>query len=123
MAAPHDQIEFEEPRYSTCDCCGEVSTHLVRFVTRDHVAFAVYYAGFFGKSMTASVGLASFGAWEEDSDPADRTAFAFQIWMLDDGYQIGLVDADDSGYRDGFLGRILNRTRRSSIRSNLNALH
>ncbi|WP_441999132.1 hypothetical protein [Microvirga sp. 2TAF3] len=41
-----DEIEFEEPQVETCPCCGTTTTRLVRYVTRDGDAFAVYLAAF-----------------------------------------------------------------------------
>lgn len=105
---PHDQIEFAEPKTSTCECCGEVSTHLVRYVTRDGNAFAIYYADFSPGHDFVSV-LAGFGVWDEDASPDQRTAFAFRIWIANDGYQVGLIDAAEAMYDTSFLGRILDR--------------
>jgi hypothetical protein len=107
----HDPIEFEEPEYSVCECCGQTSTHLTRFVSRDGDAFAAYLADFSTGHDHVSV-LASFGGWggeEGEFGPADRTAFAFQIWTKGDGYHVGFVDASKSGYTTDFFGRILDR--------------
>jgi hypothetical protein len=104
-----DEIEFEAPTYSDCECCGSRSTHLVRFVSRDECAFAVYFADFSNGHDYVSV-LASFGEWGgDDADPKKRTAFAMRIWVGDDRFQVGLVDANESGYSDGFMGKILDR--------------
>ena len=46
MSRPHDEIEFGEPTYYDCDCCGHRTTKLTRFITRDGDAFAAYYAHF-----------------------------------------------------------------------------
>ena len=37
-------IEFEAPTESTCECCGNVTVRLTRFVYRNGDAYAVYYA-------------------------------------------------------------------------------
>ena len=104
-----DTIEFEEPRFSTCECCGEETVHLVRFVSRDGNAFAVYFADFSNGHKYVSV-LVSIGGWGSDDDtPEDRTAFAFRIWASEDNYQVGLVDEADSFYSSGYMGRILDR--------------
>lgn len=109
--ANRDTIEFEEPTYSTCDCCGETSTRLTRFVSRDDTALAVYLADFSPGHDYVSV-LASFGGWGGEVDefgPADRTAFAFRIWIAADSYQVGFVDPSESGYNTDYFGRILDR--------------
>lgn len=108
MVATHDQIEFEEPRYSVCKCCGETSTHLVRYVSRNGDAFSVYFADFSTGHEFVSV-LASFGNWDEDAPTAERVAFAMRIWIAKDSYQVSLVDAEDSGYSDGVMGTVLSR--------------
>ena len=108
----HDPIEFEEPKYSTCECCGQTSTHLVRYVTRDDAAFALYLADFSTGHSHVNV-LASFGGWREEDPWEARTAFAFTIRVIDDNYSVSLIDAADCGYdrnyKDGIMGRILDR--------------
>ena len=103
-----DQIEFDEPQNSVCDCCGCRTTHLVRFVTRDENAFAIYYVDF-GEGHDFVSLIAGFGDWDENSEPKQRTAFAFRIWMTENQFQVGLVDAADSMYSTSFLGTILDR--------------
>ncbi|MBU0825624.1 MAG: hypothetical protein KKA44_15565 [Alphaproteobacteria bacterium] len=104
-----DEIEFEAPVFTSCACCGNRSTHLVRFVTRRGNAFAVYYADFADGHDMVSL-IASVGDWSEDLGAASRrTAFAMRLWVDGDRYQVGLVDAAESGYSDGFLGHILDR--------------
>lgn len=107
----HDTIEFEEPTFSTCECCGETSTHLTRFVSRDDAAFAVYLADFSPGHDYVSV-LASFGGWggeEGEFETADRTAFAFRIWIAAESYQMGFVDRSEIGYTTDYFGHILDR--------------
>ena len=104
-----DQIEFEDPTFSTCACCGEQTTHLVRFVNRDDAAFAVYFADFSPGHDFVSL-IVGFGDWGEDASADRRTAFPFRIWTYDDSYQVGLVDADQAAYRGAFLGRVLDRS-------------
>jgi hypothetical protein len=112
MNDKHDQIEFEEPKYSSCDCCGARTTNLVRFVTRDGAAFAVYKGAFSDAPKHDSVSLiASFGEWGEDALPSRRTAFACRLWNDGSNYNVTLVDPDDSFWAGTeFLGRILTRT-------------
>ena len=107
--AKRDLIEFEEPTFSTCNCCGEQTTHLTRFVSRDDCAFAVYLADFSLGHDFVSV-LASFGGWGDDAyTPADRTAFAFRIWATPESYQVGFVDGTDTNYKSEYFGRVLSR--------------
>ena len=106
------EIEFEEPTESVCDCCGNTTVRLTRFVYRDGDAHAVYYAQFTaGHEKKRLSGLVGLGEWSDDSEPEkNRTAFAFQIWMDADDFKVGLVDAVDSPWNDvTFLGRILDR--------------
>jgi len=109
MSARHDEIEFEPPEYSTCDCCGSTTTTLTRFVSREGAAFAVYFAKFSNGSHEYVSVLAGFGDWREEALPADRTAIAFRIWTTQDSLQVGLVDADDDGWTGDYLGRRLSR--------------
>ena len=104
-----DKIEFEEPRYSKCDCCDEVSTHLVRFVSRDNSAFAVYFADFTKGHEFVSVQVGFGDWWTEDATPQDRTAISFRIWTDGHRYQVGLVDASSSMYSESYLGKVLDR--------------
>jgi hypothetical protein len=104
-----DRIEFNEPKQSLCECCGQTSTHLVRYVSRDGQAFAVYFADFSTGHDYVNV-LASFGDWVSDEGAEHRTAFALAIWVRDGGYQVGCIDAGESGYEsNGVMGRILDR--------------
>ena len=104
-----DQIEFEDPTFFECDCCGDTTTRLTRFVSREGDAFAVYFAAFTsGHGDFVSV-LAGFGEWGENATPTERTAIAFRIWTLEDRFQVGLVDAEEDGWSTDFLGRKLTR--------------
>jgi hypothetical protein len=83
----------------------------VRYVSRDDEAFAVYFADFSTGHDYVNV-LASFGEWggdDVDAGIATRTAFALAIWVEGDKCQVGLIDACESGYESGFMGRILDR--------------
>ena len=104
-----DEIEFEDPTFSTCECCGSNSTHLVRFVTRDGDAFASYYADFSSGHDFVSV-LVGFGEWGDNATPDDRTAFALNIWVAHNSFQVGLIDAADAFRSTAtFFGKILDR--------------
>lgn len=105
-----DEIEFEEPTFGICDCCGTTTTTLTRFVTRDGDALAVYYAKFSDgpKHDFISV-LVGLGDWGEGSVPAARDAFAFRLWAKEANFNIGLVDPADAPWDTDYLGRILKR--------------
>lgn len=105
------EIEFEEPSEFRCECCGDTTIHLTRFVYSDGNAHAVYYARFTKRHDPKQVsGLIGLGEWGDEGSPEQRVAFAFRIWTDQDSCQVGLVDAEDSPWRDvTFLGRILDR--------------
>ncbi|OQW78293.1 MAG: hypothetical protein BVN33_00030 [Proteobacteria bacterium ST_bin13] len=110
MSADRDEIEFEQPDYFSCECCGARSTKLTRFVHRQGSAFAVYFANFSDSAHCDYVSvLVGFGPWGEDSPPDQRTAFALRIWTKGDRFQVGLVDPDQDGWETEFLGRKLSR--------------
>ncbi len=105
-----DTIDFEEPSYSACPCCGAKITRLTRFVTRDGNAFAVYYATFSdGPNHNEVHVLAGFGDWSEDAPQERRTAFAFKIWPRETDYVTTIVDAEDGEWETKLLGHILSR--------------
>ena len=105
------EIEYEDPSEIVCDCCGNTTTRLTRFVYKDKDAFAVYYAAFTKKHPEKRLsGLISLGEWGEGSTPQERRAFAFQIWQDDESYQVSLVNADQSSWNDAeVMGRVLDR--------------
>jgi hypothetical protein len=106
------RIEFEDPIQELCECCEATTTRLTRFVYSDNDAFAVYYAQFTeGHSEKQLSGIIGLGEWGDDSvGPEGRVAFPFRIWLKEDDFQVGLIDAVDSPWRDVvFLGRVLNR--------------
>ena len=109
MTAHRDRIDFEEPDYFECECCGGTTTKLTRFVTRDDDAFAVYFARFSDNHDDGYVSvLVGFGDWSENAPSERRTAIAFRIWTDKENYQVGLVDADEDWETD-FLGVKLSR--------------
>lgn len=106
------EIEFEAPTESICECCGNTTVQLTRFVYQDGNAFAVYYAAFTKAHKEKRLsGLIGLGEWGDDNvGPEARLAFPFQIWTDGDNYQVGLVDAEDSPWSHvTFMGRILDR--------------
>jgi hypothetical protein len=106
------RIEFDEPKKSLCECCGNTTTKLTRFVYRDDNAYAVYYLRFTkGHPERSASGLIGLGEWGgEESSPEQRTAFAFELWQDENNFNVGIVDKEDSPWGDvSFLGRILDR--------------
>jgi hypothetical protein len=106
------RIELEEPTYSTCSFCQQVTTRLTRFVYKNEDAYAIYYAQFTeGHDKKRLSGIIGLGEWGDDEiGPEARIAFPFQIWVKDDNFEVGLVDASDSPWCDvTFLGRVLDR--------------
>lgn len=104
-------IEFEEPQSVECECCGGFTTKLVRYVSQNDTAYAVYLASFTpgheDKVVHVVVGL---GKWGEDASPAERTAFAVKIWDNDDQWAVSVLDKDESPWGGvEFLGKVLNR--------------
>jgi hypothetical protein len=82
---------------SRCDCCGGVTTHLIRFVYRDGDAYAVYYAKFSDNHADGTVNvLIGLGEWGEGSTRDDRVAFAAQIRVTRREFQVMIVDAGQS---------------------------
>jgi hypothetical protein len=105
------EIEFEEPTIDKCNCCGSNIVRLTRFVYQNDDAFAVYYAKFVtGHDEKIVYGLISLGDWGEGAEPKDRLAFPFRIWLKENDFQVGLVDREDSPWKDvEYLGQILDR--------------
>ncbi|GAA0860624.1 hypothetical protein [Aliiglaciecola litoralis] len=106
------EIEFEDPVEGTCECCGNKTVRLTRFVYQDDNAFAVYYAQFsHGHDEKYLSGIVGLGEWGDDEvGPEARVAFPFRIWTDDDNFKVGLVDASESPWREvTFLGKILDR--------------
>jgi hypothetical protein len=105
-----DEIEFEEPYYESCSCCGARITRLTRFVTRDGDAFAVYYAKYSNGPEHNDVQiLAGFGDWAEDAPEEARTAISFKIWQDDQNFNTTIVGPEDGRWEATILGRKLER--------------
>ena len=104
-------FEFQAPTESRCECCGGVSTTLVRYVYDDGDAYAVYYARYSQSHREHPVyALVSLGEWGEESGPWDRVAFALEVWSDPDAYRVTVVDAAQSPWQHATsLGRILDR--------------
>jgi hypothetical protein len=104
-------IEFEPARESEpCPCCGGKTTALTRFVHKDGDAHAIYYARFSDhpeRIVLATVGL---GEWGEDTTPEQRVAFAFELRSAESEFQVGILDAMHSPWREAkVIGRTLDR--------------
>ena len=105
-------VEFEPPSESRpCECCGGRTTRLTRFVYRDGDAYAVYYALFSDNHPDrAVIATISVGEWGEDSTPDQRVAFALELRATDTQYQVAVIDAERSPWRDAdVIGRTLDR--------------
>lgn len=95
------RIECEEPTQSgPCDCCGGTTTSLTRFVYEDDDAHAIYYARFSDNHPDrVVVATISLGEWWEDTSD-QRVAFAVRIWSDGSNYNVSLIDAVESPWRD-----------------------
>jgi len=105
------RIEFEEPKYDKCECCGNTTTRLTRFVYQDDYAYAVYYAMFTdGHEDKVAYCLIGLGEWGEEGSPEQRTAFSVKIWMKDEEWAITVTDRKESPWsHTDYLGEILDR--------------
>ena len=101
-------FEFENPSSSTCECCGGITTRLTRFVYRDDDTYAIYYAMFSDDHSDRIVKMViSLGDWAEDSDPNQRRAFALDLRVTDERYEVMVTDASDCPWHKAIvLGRI-----------------
>jgi hypothetical protein len=105
-----DEIDFEEPEMSICDCCGTESVRLTRFVTRDGDAFAVYFAAFTAGHPEAGVNLiVGFGDWSEGAPETGREAFSFRLWTDETRFITSIEDPNDEIFPATVLGRKLDR--------------
>ncbi|RKS15683.1 hypothetical protein [Flavobacterium sp. 120] len=104
------KIEFEKPNIETCDCCGKETTKLTRFVYKDDDAFAIYYIKFTkDHEEKIATGIISIGDWGTDEEAKNRFSFPFRIWTNSDNFQVGLIDKDESPWKQSLLGKILDR--------------
>jgi hypothetical protein len=104
------KIEFEKPNIETCDCCGKETTKLTRFVYKDDDAFAIYYIKFTkDHEEKIATGIVSIGDWGTDEEPKNRFSFPFRIWTNSENFQVGLIDKEESPWKQSLLGKILDR--------------
>ena len=81
-----------------------------RFVYRDDDAYAIYYAMFSDNHSDRIVKMViSLGEWGEDSDPNQRRAFALDLRVTDERYEVMVTDASCPWPKATVLGRILDR--------------
>lgn len=107
------KIEFEEPNYSTCECCGNKVTWLTRFVYNDNDAFAFYYASFTEHSGVKEVKcMINICEWDapESEGYTKATGFPLLLW-IDEKEQgnISLLDKTDVPWESILKGEILDR--------------
>ena len=104
------RIEFEEPISEVCTCCRNETIKLTRFVYKDEDAFAIYYLKFTkGHEEKIAAGIISIGDWGTDDEPKNRFSFPFKLWTDENNYKIGLIDKEESPWKNQILEKILNR--------------
>jgi hypothetical protein len=105
------EIEFEKPKIDQCECCGNESIRLTRFIYSDGNAHAVYYIQFTRNHEPQVVtGIISLGEWGDGTTSSERVAFAFKIWTNQDNYQVGLIDPEETEWTNiEILGQVLDR--------------
>jgi len=105
------KIEFEEPKFSRCECCSNTTTRLTRYVYQNGDAFAVYYLLFTnGHKEKIAHSLIGLGEWGEEGSPNLRKAFAVNIWDDGDNWSVVVTDKEESPWSHvELMGTILNR--------------
>lgn len=104
------EIEFEDPHYETCECCGNTTVKLTRFVYANDEAFAIYYIRFTKEHDDKNVlGIISLGEWGIDEIPESRTSFLFRLWFTNENYNVSIIDGKESPWQSEILGKILSR--------------
>ena len=104
-------VEFSEPNYFACDCCGGHTTSLTRFVYKNNHAYAIYYATFADAHPGHHVdAVVSLGDWGEGADPSTRRAFSLRIRAGAEQYEVMVTGPDDCPWRDAkLIGPVLTR--------------
>ncbi|MCD0455453.1 hypothetical protein LPB85_08320 [Chryseobacterium sp. LC2016-27] len=104
------EIEFEEPLSEICDCCGNTTVKLTRFVYENDNAFAIYYIRFTKDHDDKEVlGLVSLGDWGTDEISENRTSFLFKLWFDNENWNVSILDGEESPWNSEILGKILQR--------------
>jgi hypothetical protein len=104
-------IEFGKAQTHPCDCCGGTTTTLTRFVYKDGDAHAVYFAAFSDNHPDRTVKIAvGLGEWGQGSESSQRVAFALDLRVFGDQFEVMVTDAAQSHWSDApFLGKMLDR--------------
>lgn len=106
------EIEFIEPQYFKCECCGGSSANLTRFVYEDGNAIAIYKATFAENHQEIGVMIA-IGLddnWESEFASVNRVAFACRIWENESEFVVSVTDRNESPWINSkVLGRMLDR--------------
>lgn len=102
-------IEFEPASESICGCCYGMGHTLTRFVYKNGMAHAIYYA-YFNPMHSPRVSLAiGLGTWTGEASDL-RQAFAVELWANAQNYQVTFVDAADCPWQGSrVLGVMLDR--------------
>lgn len=102
-------IEFETPHEAICDCCGEKSVRLTRFVYQNNDAFAYYYAEILphvqDKKIKALLVICEF----EGGEIIRKIGFPLGLWQNETGFAVSLLDADEVPWQNIDHVEILNR--------------
>jgi hypothetical protein len=93
-------VELHPAKTKKCDCCDKLNHSLLRFVTRDGDAYAIYRA-----FMSSHYGLpvhvmATFGEFGDDSSSEDRFSIAFEIWTDTENVCTTVNDPEASPWQD-----------------------
>ena len=105
------EIEFDEPHFDECDCCGRTTTRATRFVKIDGEARAVYFVKFAEEHPEPHAAvLLAIGEFWKDEDRSSRVAFGLRIWSDEEKWVVSVVDASSVGWDDSrLMGRRLTR--------------
>lgn len=105
------RLDLEPQTEHHCECCGDITVSLTRFVQEEEGTVGAYYARFGRRHSDRVVeALVSIGPWGQGTGPWDRVAFPLRVWVEGHRCQVGLVDAAESPWRDvEIFGRILDR--------------
>ena len=105
------EIEFEKPIEEICECCGNTTVKLTRFIYKNDDAFGIYYAKFTKNHPEKNViGLISLRDWGTDLITS-RVSFLFNLWLNDKDYNIEILDAQkNSPWKSEILGKLLSRS-------------
>ena len=106
-----DRIDFEPPTRTRCDCCPGITTHLTRFVSNADGVFASYLVKFTDAHPGEANVAIAIGDWSDTPGAEDRRdAFAFRLGRIGTDFNMAVVDAGASPFRDmAVLGRKLSR--------------